>query len=70
MKNKRLKVIQESETGLNTRFLDTSTRRELTLNQAIRAVENGKYPGYHVVNRNGTRFIRSNPDGNERNNLE
>jgi hypothetical protein len=69
MKNK-LKAIQESDTGLNTRFIDTSTKQEFTLKQAVKAVKSGKYPGYHVVERQGIEFIRSNPDGKESNNLE
>ncbi|RHW37303.1 DUF3892 domain-containing protein [Neobacillus notoginsengisoli] len=71
MTKRKLKPIAESSTGLNTRYQDVSTKKELTLNQAVKAVKQGKYPGIHVVERkDGTIFIRSNPDGKENNNLE
>jgi len=71
MTKKRLKAIKETDTGLNVRFEDVSSKTELTLKQAIKAVEKGSYPDHHVVERSdGIKYIRSNPDGNKRNNLE
>lgn len=67
----RLKAIEETSTGLNVRFEDVSSKKELTLKQAIKAVEKGNYPDLHVVERSdGIKYIRSNPDGDKRNNLE
>ena len=60
-------VVRESYTGLNNRV--SINGQTYTNNQAYRMAVNGKVPGYHGVNNNGTKFIRSNPDNNKNNNL-
>ena len=68
---KRLSVISESPTGFNTRFHDNYLGVDMTQRQAIRNVENGLYPKYHVRTQHetGKKFIASNPDRSSRNNL-
>lgn len=65
----RLEVINESETGLNTRFKDTKTGEILTRTQVADRIKQGQYPDYHNMHMNGKRIPRSNPDGNKDNNL-
>lgn len=66
-KRANVKVVRESNTGLNNRV--SINGQTYTNNQAYRMTVNGKVPGYHGVNNNGTKFIRSNPDNNKNNNL-
>lgn len=68
-----LKVSNESETGLNTEFINTDSGRHMSLEHVIEQIENGNknYTGYQTVtNPNGTTYIRSKPDGNKNNNIE
>lgn len=62
-----VKIISESSTGLNTRVSINGT--SYTNNQAYVKAVRGEVPGYHGVNNNGTKFIRSNPDNRKNNNL-
>lgn len=68
---KRLSVRQESSTGLNTLIHDNYTGANMTLIQAVKKVENGAYPKYHVRTQKdtGVKFIASNPDRSKNNNL-
>ncbi len=63
-----VKVVHESETGLNDRI--SINGKIYTNNQAYKQAELGNVPGYHGVNNNGTKYIRSNPDSSTKNNLE
>ena len=68
---KRATVTKQSETrtGLNNRVSINGTI--YTNNQAYRKAKQGEVPGYcGVINNNGTRFIRSNPDNSITNNIE
>ncbi len=69
-KKPRLEVISESSTGLNIRFKDTSTKKEMTLNEAAKRVNKGEYPDYHVAKYGDKNVIRSNPDKSKNNNLD
>ena len=69
----RLKVKEESKTGLNTRFVNEESGRTMSLEHVITQIENGNpnYQGYEKVqNSNGTVYVRSRPDGNQKNNIE
>lgn len=69
----RLKVKEESNTGLNTRFVNEESGRTMSLEHVIDQIENGN-PNYNkyekVQNPNGTVYVRSKPDGNQNNNIE
>lgn len=68
---KRLTVMQESSTGLNTLIHDNYTGSNMTRVQAVHKIENGEYPKYHVRTQKdtGIKFIASNPDRSKNNNL-
>lgn len=67
MKRANVKVVEETSTGLNKRV---SVNGEImTNNQAYKKAVAGDIPGFTGVNNNGTKFIRSNADGNSKNNL-
>lgn len=65
----RLKVTGESDTGRNISFEDTKSGRQMSRAEAVRAIERGAYPDYHVRKVNGLKTPASNPDKSERNNL-
>lgn len=68
-----LKVKKESETGLNTEFVNKASGRTISLEQAIKQIDKGNpnYSNYQkVTNPNGTVYIRSKADGNRKNNIE
>ena len=68
-----LKVSKESETGLNTEFINTETGRHIPLEQAVAQIKKGNknYANYQVVNRtDGITYIRSKADGIKKNNIE
>ena len=68
MAKSNVKVISEASTGLNNRV--SINGRTYTNNQAYQKAIKGEVPGYHGVKRSdGTKFIRSNPDGSKKNNL-
>ena len=69
---KSLSVTSESSTGLNTKIHDNYLGIDMTLKQAVKRVESGMYPNYHVrtSHETGTKFIASNPDRSKKNNLE
>ncbi|HPT70913.1 MAG TPA: hypothetical protein PLE74_01365 [Candidatus Cloacimonadota bacterium] len=70
----KLKVIDESPTGLNREFEYTPTGEHLTRGQVADLIDRGKIPGYHNmhVERDGRtyRIPRSNPDSSTKNNLD
>lgn len=68
----RLSVKRENATGLNTLFHDKYTKEDMTRLQAVKKVENGLYPKYHIRKQKSTgiKFIASNPDRSKNNNLE
>lgn len=69
MKNRRVKVIQEDDSGRNERFKDCTSGNEMTRNQFVREIKKGNYEEYYVRKINGLDTPVSKPDGNEKNNL-
>ncbi|WP_073196172.1 DUF3892 domain-containing protein [Caloranaerobacter azorensis] len=67
-KKPRLKVIDESKTGLNRKFLDTKTGKILTRGQVADNIDD--YPDYHIMKKDGKRIIRSNPNKSKKDNLD
>ena len=65
----RITVTNEDENGRNTNFYDNVTDKGMTLNQFVKAIENGNYPDYHLRVINGVKTPVSNPDKNANNNL-
>lgn len=69
MKKKRVRVIQESESGANQVFQDMETGLEMTRDEFVERIEKGQYSAYHVQTRGNSKIPRSNPDGDKDNNL-
>lgn len=67
-----LKAIQENDTGLNIKFINTNSGRTIDLDHAIKQINNGNpnYKNYQVVNNNGTTYIRSKPNSKTSDNIE
>lgn len=66
---KRVIVTQESDSGRNNRFLDTSSGRQMTRLQFVKEIKAGNYKGYYVRKINGLDTPCGKPDGKESNNL-
>ena len=70
MSKARVKVIKESSTGRNERFLDTLTNQEMTRNQFVKAIDKGVFGDeYYHREINGVETPVSKPDGIKKNNL-
>jgi hypothetical protein len=67
---KNIKVVNESDSGRNTKFLDPNLNRTMSRKEFADRIENSEYTGYHVRNINGLRTPVSNPDRSEGNNLD
>lgn len=69
----KLKVLKESESGLNTEFVNIESGRRIKLEHAIEQVAKGN-PNYEhyiaVHNPNGTTYLRSKPNGSSTDNIE
>ena len=72
---KPIQVTKESSTGLNQKFHDPNTGRDMNRGEFNKQIKQGKYPDYHIMHQNDpntgrTREIpRSNPDKKTGNNL-
>lgn len=69
MANKRITVTNETDTGRNTNFHDNRTGDDMTRQQFVDKIKQGKYPNYHVRDINGVETPVSNPDPDTNNNL-
>ena len=70
MNNGRVIVTAETDSGRNTRFLDTETGREMTRAQFVRAINNGVYSDdYYTRKINGVITPVSKPNNSVRDNL-
>lgn len=69
MTKAKVEVVEQNESGLNTKVSINGII--YTNNQAYELAKQGLVKGYHgVENGDGTKFIRSNPDDSENNNIE
>ncbi len=69
MASKKITVVRETSTGLNTHF-DVPGQGPMTRGQLATRIEQGLEPGYHVQKLpDGRRIPRSNPNGRESDNL-
>ena len=67
---KTVKSIAETSTGRNTQFKDVSSGHIMSRSSFVKAIENGKYNGYHVRKIHGIKTPVSNPDHSSNNNLD
>lgn len=68
-KGKKVIVTDESDSGRNRKFLDTSTGAKMTRGQFNSQINKGDYPDYYTRDINGLETPVSKPDGKENNNL-
>ena len=69
----KLKAIQETDTGLNTKFVNTESNRTFGLEHVIQQIDNNNpnYRNYqHVHMKNGTDYVRSKPNSRTSDNIE
>ncbi len=69
MARKRVRVTRQAESGRNLGFVDSRTGTQMSRTQFVKAIEQGKYPNYHVRKINGIKTPASNPDETPDNNL-
>lgn len=67
---KRIEVLKENENGRNIKFRDNYTREEMTRRQFVREIERGNYKEYHIRIINDVKTPVSNPNKNEKDNLD
>ena len=63
----KVKVIQQNETGRNTRFQDSE--KEMTRSQFVKEIKQGHYPDYHIRKINNVPTPVSNPNDKSKDNL-
>jgi len=68
-KGRKVKVIDETQSGRNKKFYDPIAKRPMTRADFANRIEKGEYPNYHVRNLNGLRTPASNPNGKAGDNL-
>jgi hypothetical protein len=66
---RRVRVVDESDSGRNQRFYDPDRRRSMTRAEFVRQIEHGTYDDYHVRVINGVKTPVSNPDKTKSDNL-
>ena len=65
----RVTVIEQEESGRNTRFRDNRTGWIMTRAEFVRHIEGGRYAEFHVRVINRIKTPASNPDRRKKNNL-
>jgi len=66
---RKVRVTRESDSGRNQRFFDPDRGAYMRRAEFVRAIEQGKYPDYHVRLVNGVKTPVSNPDKTKSDNL-
>ena len=70
MARKRVTVTKEKDSGRNEKFRDNYTGGEMTRNQFVNKIKQGRYPKYHIRKIDGIPTPVSNPDKTRDNNLD
>ena len=60
---------KQTKTGLNRKFVDAKGN-SFSRTELVQSKKFQNFYGIHTVKRNGTTFLRSNPDKKKNNNLE
>ncbi len=63
----KIKATKEDSSGRNIEFNVGGKIKKLP--EVIKEVKRGDHPGYHVVEINGRKYIRANPDKSSKNNV-
>jgi hypothetical protein len=67
--NKPVVVAEESDTGLNTLFIDLVKGDVMDKDLFVSKIKTGNYPGYQVVNKGSMEYPMSKHDETTSNNL-
>ncbi len=70
MKGKRVRTIDESDSGRNLEFKDIKNGQEMTRAEFVKKIEDGSYEDYYVRMMHGLKTPISKPDNSEGNNLD
>lgn len=54
--------------GRNDHY-DIGSRKNVPRRNAVAEVKRGEHPDYHIQKVNGREYVRDNPDGNKRDNV-
>jgi hypothetical protein len=65
----RLSVTRETSSRRNQEYRDSGTGATMPRAEAVRRIERGEYPGYHVRRIHGVKTPVSNPNGQSSDNL-
>lgn len=60
---------KKSASGGNKTYIDTRTKKEISREEAVKRVKEGKYPKSHIYRLNGKKFVRDNPDRSKKDNI-
>lgn len=63
----KIKGNRDGENGRNESYRISG--RDVARRQAVREVEQGKHRGYHIIEVNGEKYVRDNPDPSKRDNV-
>lgn len=64
----KIKGNQDGKGGRNESY-DLGSRKNVPRKEVVKEVKQGKHPGAHVVKVKGREYVRDNPDGSKRNNV-
>jgi len=70
MKGKRVRTIEESDSGRNLEFKDIKNDQEMSRAEFVKKIEDGIYEDYYVRRMYGIKTPISKPDESEENNLD
>ncbi|MGQ3888254.1 DUF3892 domain-containing protein [Legionella sp. CNM-1927-20] len=63
--------IKGNNDGVNGRneTYDVGSRKNVPRKQVVKEVKNGQHPGYHIYQRGDQEYVRDNPDGSKKDNI-
>lgn len=64
----RIKGRNDGPNGRNEHY-DVGSRTNIPRRKMVQEVKDGKFPNNHVVEINGQKYVRDNPDGTKRDNV-
>lgn len=64
----RIKGKNDGPNGRNEHY-DVGSRTDIPRRQMVQEVKQGKFPDNHIVKVDGREYVRDNPDGSKRDNV-
>lgn len=65
----RIKGNQDGPNGRNESY-KIGTRQKVKRTKAVKEVEQGKHPDYHILQVKGRKYVRDNPDPSKADNVD